>query len=113
MESINQIGFYQLENLVLQRVGFTLLDLTKEHDIVRYFTHMNPYYLNFLKAQIQKSTANEYKSHPVVSSLAKESPIVVVCDTGADSRRIAHDLETEKYINVFYVPDGVAGLRPA
>ncbi len=111
MEPINQIGFYQLENLVMQRVSFTLLDLTTSLDITTNFTHMNPYYLNFMKAQIQKSTINNYRSNPVLLSLAKDAPIIIVCDSAEDSIKLANDLEKEHYINVFYV-NGVAGLKP-
>ena len=110
MESINQMGFYQLENLVLQRVNFTLMDLTKEIDIVEKFKHLAPYYLNFLKAQIQKVSSENYKMNPIFMGLSKESPIVLICDNGIESKRMATQLESEKYINVFYLTDGAANL---
>lgn len=110
MESINQIGVYQLENLVLQRVNFTLMDLTKEIDIVENFKHLNSYYLNFLKNMIQKSTAEDYLNNSVFSGLTKDAPIVFVCDSGKDSMLIANKLENEKYLNVFYLSGGARGL---
>lgn len=111
MESINQMGYYQLENLVLQRVNFTLMDLTTENNIVEKFKHLTPYYLNFLKAQIQKVTTENYKMNPIFMGLAKESPIVLICDNGVESKRIAALLESEKYINAFYLTDGAASLN--
>lgn len=110
MESINQIGFYQLENLVLQRVNFTLMDLTKEISIVDHFKHLNSYYLNFLKTMIQKVDVNDYINNPVFCSLAKEAPIVFICDTGKDSMLIANKLENEKYLNVFFLSGGAQSL---
>lgn len=111
MESTNQIGFYQLENLVLQRVNFTLMDLTIQYDVLESFNHLNSYYLSFLKALIQKSTIQDYKTNEVFKDLPKESPVVFVCDSGADSKLIANKLETDKYLNVFYLNGGVAGLK--
>ena len=111
MESINQMGYYQLENLVLQRVNFTLMDLTKEIDIVEKFKHLTPYYLNFLKTQIQKVTTENYRVNPIFTGLAKESPIVLICDNGIKKKKIASQLESEKYINVFYLTGGAANLK--
>lgn len=110
MEAINQIGIYQIENLVLQRVPFTLLDLTKDSNLVTPFEHLNPYYLNFLKAQILKTSPAEYKSTGKFQALTKEAPIVVICDSGNESLKISHELEAEGYINVFYVTGGFASL---
>lgn len=111
MEAINQIGIYQIENLVLQRVPFTLLDLTKNSNLIGPFEHLNPYYLNFLKAQILKTTTVDYKTTEKFQSLPKEAPIVVICDTGNESLKISHELEAEGYINVFYVTGGFASLK--
>lgn len=106
METINQIGTYQLENLVLQRVPFTLLDLTKNANLVAPFEHLNPYYFNFFKTQILTSTAADYKSTEKFQSLSKDAPVIVICDTGKESQAIASELELAGYINVFYVQDG-------
>lgn len=111
MEAINQIGIYQIENLVLQRVPFTLFDLTSDSKLIAPFEHLNPYYLNFLKAQIVKTTPGEFKTNEKFMTLSKDAPIVVVCESGVESLKIAQALEAEGYINVFYVTGGVASLN--
>lgn len=111
MEAINQIGIYQIENLVLQRVPFTLLDLTKDSNLIGPFEHLNPYYLNFFKAQILKATPSDYKSSERFQALTKEAPIVVICDSGNESLKVSQELEAAGYINVFYVTGGFASLK--
>ena len=111
MEAINQIGHYQLENLVMQRVNFTLIDLTLECDILEQFKHLSPYYHSFLKSQIHKATLSDFRANPLFSGLAKESPIVFVCDHGIDSKKIADNLEKENYINVFYLAGGSTSIK--
>lgn len=102
MNPINEIGFYQLENLVLQRVPFVLFDLTKDSQFMDSFSHLNSYYLNFLKNVIVKSTPSEFEKTEKFQSLAKEDPIVVISDDKETSKFIALRLESENYINVFY-----------
>lgn len=111
MEAINQIGYYQLENLVMQRVNFTLMDLTKDYDILEQFKHLSPYYHNFLKAQIHKSDFGAFRTHEVFAGLTKESPIIFICDKGQESKKIADQLEKEKFINVFYLAGGAEDLK--
>ena len=110
MEATNQIGIYQIENLILQRVPFTLLDLTNEANVIAPFEHLNAYYLNFFKNLILKTTATEYKSTEKFLSLPKDAPVVIVCDSGEDSKKIASDLESAGYINAFYVDGGAKTL---
>ncbi len=110
MESINQIGIYQIENLVLQRVPFTLLDLTTQGNLTAPFEHLNPYYLNFFKNLILKTTAADYQSTEKFQSLPKDAPIVIICDSGEDSKKIASELESTGYINSFYVAGGAKTL---
>jgi len=111
VEAINQIGIYQIENLVLQRVPFTLLDFTKDTSLITPFEHLNTYYLNFFKNQILKTTPTEFKTTEKFQSLSKEAPVVIICDSGKDSLKIATELEAEGYINVFYVAGGSASMK--
>jgi rhodanese-related sulfurtransferase len=111
VEATNQIGIYQIENLILQRVPFTLLDLTAKGNVIAPFEHLNTYYLNFFKNLILKTTETEYKSAEKFQALAKEAPIVIVCDSGKESMKLVSELEAEGYINVFYVNGGAASLK--
>ncbi len=111
MQAINQIGIYQLENLIMQRVPFTLLDLTSGKNLITPFEHLNPYYLNFFKAQILTSNETDYKLTEKFQVLAKDAPVIVICDTGKESFKIANELESAGYINVFYVLGGADSLK--
>ena len=111
MEATNQVGIYQIENLILQRVPFTFLDLTNTGDVIAQFKHLNPYYLNFFKNLILKTTAAEYKSTEKFQLLSKVAPVVIVCDSGDDSKKIANELESIGYINAFYIEGGAKTLK--
>lgn len=110
MSTVNEIGIYQLENLVMQRVPFTLFDMTQTHDLPELFKHLNPYYLNFLKQQIVKITPTELLMNEKFQSLPKDSPMVLLCDLGAESQKMAQELETKEYQNVFYVNGGAKSI---
>ena len=94
----------------MQRVNFTLVDMTQKSNLVEIFGHLNPYYLNFLKAQIFKTELASFKTSEKFSTLMKESPIVVVDDMGDDSLRLVNELEAAGFLNVFYVLGGAQNL---
>jgi rhodanese-related sulfurtransferase len=111
VQATNQIGIYQIENLILQRVPFTLLDLTNDANLIAPFEHLNSYYLNFFKNLILKTTTTDYKSTDKFKSLPKDAPVVIVCDSGEDSKKIASELESSGYFNSFYVDGGAKSLK--
>jgi len=43
-------------------------------------------------------------------SLPKDSPMVLLCDLGAESQKMAQELETKEYQNVFYVNGGAKSI---
>lgn len=74
------------------------------------FTHLNPYYLNFLKAQIFKCEATTFKTSDKFPTLVKESPIVIVCDDGQESAKLVKELENDGFINAYQVLGGAQNL---
>jgi hypothetical protein len=94
----------------MQRVNFTLFDLTTESDVVKPLSHLNAYYLNFYKSLIVKSTPHEFRNTEQFKALSKESPIVLICDTGSISLMRATELEVAGYLNIFYVHGGAPAL---
>ena len=84
--------------------------MTQKSNLLEIFGHLNSYYLNFLKTQIYKTDLSSFKSSEKYSTLAKESPIVIVDDTGTDSLKLATDLESDGFMNAFYVLGGAQNL---
>lgn len=98
------IGFFQLENLVLNQVQFFLFDVRVEK---------SPICDEPLKSMLQKAVpldANEVEGYLKEKSEDKSVPIVVMCETGEVSMRLAEELGSKGYININVIEQGIQGL---
>lgn len=84
--------------------------MTQKSNLVDIFGHLNSYYLNFLKSQIYKTDMASFKTSEKYTTLIKESPIVVVDDTGTDALKLVTELESAGFLNAFYVLGGAQNL---
>lgn len=110
--NLNQIGFYQLENLILQRVPFKLILFAEKSELINLFQHLNPYYLNFLDGQIETfNYENEFEKKLNDGLFNKEQPMVIVCPDGKISESIIFHLEKLNFINYYWIPKGLKNLR--
>jgi rhodanese-related sulfurtransferase len=99
-----EIGLFQLENLIISRSPFVFLDV-----------RANP--SGELPVEIERclKVAHAIKVEEAEKYLndqggSKERPIVLVCNSGGKSSKLAAQLETAGYTNVYYIAGGVAGL---
>ena len=110
--NLNQIGFYQLENLILQRVPFKLVLFAGKSELIELFQHLNPYYLKFLEAQIETfNSENEFQKKLNESLSNKEQPMIIVCPDGKISESIVTHLEKLNFINYYWIPKGLTELK--
>ncbi len=104
------IGFFQFDNLVRNRIPFCLfllsVDCAKiykgpelEH-ILRYSLTSD---LNF-SAEAAQAELQKRKFRPM-------DPVVIVCDDGLASKKVADSLGTLGFINCFFVEGGFAQLQ--
>jgi rhodanese-related sulfurtransferase len=98
------IGYFQFDNLIKNRVPFYLVrtDVGVEaaYGVIERL-HVQNYSLvlqalNFADAQV---ALNERQAR-------KEDPVVVLCDDGKESQKVANELTAQGYLNVYFVLGG-------
>lgn len=102
-----EIGLFQLENLILSRARFCFLDLRRDPG-----AQLPP----ALQTLVKDATAVEPKAvagHLQSLKSGKQFPIILMCETGATSSRVAAELERDGYSNIYVVEGGTEGLAAA
>ena len=100
-----EIGLFQLENLLMSRTQFCFLDLREN-----LAPSMDP----VLDAIFNKATplkAGVVENHLTQNISAKDFPIVLICEDGKTSAKVAQKLEASGLTNVYVVARGAEGLR--
>jgi len=98
-----EIGLFQLENLLYSRNMFLLIDL-RPPGLSTPEALLGP-----LKST-QRLAPGQVEEFLETSRHLKERPLVLLCEDGTHSRRLAGKLEQKGYSNVCVVADGVVGL---
>ena len=98
---LNKIGFFQLDNLVKNRVPFHLLNMGT--DISSWFISI--YKDHFLKNQILVQP-DELMQTLESKKLASDAAIILLCNEGSTSLEIYRELEKKGYTNVYVVDGG-------
>lgn len=108
---LNEISFYQLENLILQRVPFHFINFANEETLLSCFQHINPYFQKFLKDQLYTVTEIE-KAQDLIKEkpFSIDTPIVLICENGETSQTLAEQLEQKGYKNVYVISSGLKQL---
>lgn len=118
MSLLNKISFYQLENLILQKVPFKFVELFQNSSSDTFakgstldaFKHLNPYYQRFFKDQFLAADLDQLVNGSSDGSLAFESPIILICQDGLSSNQFALALEKVGYKNIYLIEGGLAQL---
>jgi rhodanese-related sulfurtransferase len=100
-----EIGWFQVENLFLSRnLFYTLFDLRKKREL----TGMADI------DQVLKSAValdeSQVEGHLVGQNAPKHHPILLICENGKCSRRVARRLEAGGYTQVYVLEDGEAAF---
>lgn len=99
-----EIGLFQLENLIISRMPFVLLDIRVErggalpHEIERVVK---------LSQAVEAANIEKFLND---QGGAKDRPILLMCESGATSSKLAEKLESSGFTNVYIVAGGVEGL---
>lgn len=101
--SATEIGLFQLENLILSRTPFVFLNLS-EIEESSGDVRLDSYLKN--AEQVHEDRVGEH-----LSSLDKQSPVVLLCENGERSEALALILEKQGFRNVYVIQGGVCGLR--
>lgn len=98
---LNQISFFQFDNLVQNRVPFLLLNMgPKLADLYTsiYKTHLETYEV--------LTSFNEALSHLSKQNIQKDHAILLVCENGQNSQQVLETLEKNGYTNVYVINGG-------
>lgn len=108
---INEISFYQLENLILQRVPFHFINIANEEALLSCFIHINPYFQKFLKDQL-RTVASLEKAQELIkeNQFSIDTPLVLICENGEISKKLAEELEQKAFKNVYVIAGGLKQL---
>ena len=102
---LNQINFFQFDNLVKNRVPFTLLN---------FGTSLIPLYSSVYKNHLenQEILTDESKFEQVLAEkkIPKDGALVLICNDGQNSSKLYRDLEKKAYTNVYLINGGYQQL---
>jgi rhodanese-related sulfurtransferase len=102
-EFFGQVGFFQLTNLVKNKVPFLLAS----------FGPLEKSNIGPLNQILEKAVSFEplNASEQIIGKHPdKGSPIVLLCSNGKASAKLAKELSEKGYLNVFVVNNGLEGL---
>lgn len=107
MIDILGIGSFQFDNLIKNKVMFALVHTPFEwsqlYNVVESLHVKNCSMLVDGDAGLMVESVRAQK-------IPADYPIVLVCDSGAESKKAAEALENFGYINVYFVQEGFQGL---
>ena len=103
---INQLGYFQFDNLIQNRVPFILLNLGVSLD------HL---YSGFWAMHLQNVNTPCLPNEAVAKVTEKKVPnhyaIVIIDTDGSQSKNLIPSLEKAGFTNTYYVKDGLHGLE--
>lgn len=98
------IGFYQLDNLIRSRVPFLLLRTSVDMDSV--FGVMEKMHIRTWSVILNPMDLQSAEAALTERQARKEDPIVVLCDDGQESLKLAQALVEKGHLNVYFVKGG-------
>jgi rhodanese-related sulfurtransferase len=99
-----KIGAYQVRNLILNQTQFVYLDLRSEAERAAFAGD------TALLSGTQAVSTAAVLATLQASGRPLEFPVVLLCETGEPSARLASELESAGYRNVFFVGGGAQAL---
>jgi rhodanese-related sulfurtransferase len=101
---------YQLQNLQRNRVGFLFLDLSEKPVRAELHSKVDAEMVDQLLIGKHSVKASEVLDFLKTQTAKSDSPVVLICETGAISIAVARVLQENSFINVFVIEGGVEGL---
>ncbi|MEZ0392369.1 MAG: rhodanese-like domain-containing protein [Pseudobdellovibrionaceae bacterium] len=98
------IGYFQFDNLIRNRIPFLLLRTNV--DVESAFGVMEKMHLRNYSLILNPLDYVEAEAALKERQARKEDPIVVLCDTGEESKKLADELARQGHLNVYFLLDG-------
>lgn len=103
---MNELSFFQFDNLVKNRVPFCLLNFSEP--VAGLYTGLYKMHLENIETACSPA---DYKTVLEEKKLPKDFPIILLCKEGKTSAQIQADLEKQGFGNVFSFQGGVDQMR--
>ncbi len=103
------LGFFQFDNLLRNRVPFALL--RSPVDLESAFGPMEKIHLRTYSINLDSLQLSNAQAALKERGTRKEDPIVVLCETGEASQKLADELAAQDFMNVYFVLDGWKGIQ--
>jgi rhodanese-related sulfurtransferase len=97
-----KIGIFQLENLLLNGLNFSLIDLTENQSLRKSLPLVEQYKERLLKV----SNSEDILSQLPIQKF-KNQPIVLVCDDGTLSQTIGNELINYGFDQIYMLENGI------
>jgi rhodanese-related sulfurtransferase len=106
--AFNELGFFQFDNLVRNRIGFVLLLINATLENV--YTGLEKDHIK--KASVELTSANVAQALEKMAerNVNQQDAIVILCKDGEQSRELAEALEEQGFINVYFITGGLTTL---
>jgi rhodanese-related sulfurtransferase len=98
-----EIGLFQLENLLISRSPFAFFDLREHAELL-------PEGLQRMVAGASPVSTSEVAGELKRLGHGFEKPVLLLCENGRASARVASELERAGFTNAYIVAGGVEGL---
>ncbi len=104
--NLNEIGDFQFENLIKNRIPFVLINLTPSLPVL-FAQSFYQKHVESIEIRTQESEVLEKlkeKNHP------SHEAILIICENGERSQSQVTQLESNGYLNVFFIAGGMNTL---
>jgi hypothetical protein len=104
---LNEIGFFQFDNLIRNRIPFLILNLGA--DLANFYRL--PLYQKQLESLCLNVSPESALDELRKRNLQPHEAVVVLCETGELSGPLVDQLESQGFSNVFYCKEGLGSLK--
>lgn len=103
------VGFFQFDNLLKNRVPFFLV--RSDLDIESAYGVLEKMHLRNYSLVVQALNFENAKAALAERQARKEDPVLVLCEDGKQSQKVAQALAADGHVNVYFVLGGWQLLR--
>ena len=112
-EDIYSLDGYQLKNLLDKNIHFDFFQLDSFNEGSGSFLQKNQDILNKAEVKNQLKKAKLKTKEEILFQLKTEDfqkPIVLICQTGSDSKKLSQELRVKGFFNVYFLRKGLQSL---
>ncbi len=103
------LGYFQFDNLVRNKIPFLLLTL--KIDLEPYFGVLERLHLKNYTVLLEDFSLSEVNRVLLEKQANQHQPIVIICEDGKKSLRLAQALTEQNFLNVYFFSGGFLAFK--